>query len=66
MVGGAEWLFGLMEKDGRLQNLEQVMRYVMYKYTGKEYGVKELDLSIFNIRDFSDLTSVWKFKIDIM
>ena len=24
----------------------------------KEYGVKELDLSIFNIRDFSDLTSV--------
>lgn len=58
MVGGTEWLFGLMEKDGRLQNLEQVMRYVMYKYTGKEYGVKELDLSIFNIRDFSDLTSV--------
>lgn len=58
MVGGAEWLFGLMEKDGRLQNLEQVMRYVMYKYTGKEYEVKELDLSIFNIRDFSDLTSV--------
>lgn len=58
MVGGAEWLFGLMEKDGRLQNLEQVMRCVMYKYTGKEYGVKELDLSIFNIRDFSDLTSV--------
>lgn len=58
MVGGAEWLFGLMEKDGRLQNLEQVMRYVMYKYTGKEYGVKELDHSIFNIRDFSDLTSV--------
>ena len=58
MVGGAEWLFGLMEKDGRLQNLEQVMRYVMYKYTGKEYGVKEFDLSIFNIRDFSDLTSV--------
>ena len=58
MASGAEWLFGLMEKDGRLQNLEQVMRYVMYKYTGKEYGVKELDLSIFNIRDFSDLTSV--------
>lgn len=57
MVSGAEWLFGLMEKDGRLQNLEQVMRYVMYKYTDKDYGVKELDLSIFNIRDFSDFTS---------
>ena len=57
MVSGAEWLFGLMEKDGRLQNLEQVMRYVMYKYTGKEYGVKELDFSIFDIRDFAEVTS---------
>lgn len=65
MVSGAEWLFGLMEKDGRLQNLEQVMRYLMYKYTGKEYGVKELDLSIFNIRDFSDFTSAGlKVKVD--
>lgn len=52
MVSGAEWLFYLLQKDGNLQNLEQVMRYVMYKYTGKDYGVKELDLSIFDIRDF--------------
>lgn len=57
MVSGAEWLFYLMQKDGKLQNLEQVMRYVMYKYTGKDYGVKELDLSIFDIRDFAEPTS---------
>lgn len=57
LVNGAEWLFGLMQKDGKLQNLEQVMRYIMYKYTGKDYGVKELDLSIFDIRDFAEPTS---------
>lgn len=62
MVSGAEWLFGLMEKDGRLQNLEQVMRYVMYKYTGKEYGVKELDFSIFDIKDFSEISGLGSLK----
>ena len=54
MVSGAEWLFGLMEKDEKLQNLEQVMRYIMYKYTDKDYQVTKLDSSIFSIRDFSD------------
>lgn len=62
MVSGAEWLFGLMEKDGRLQNLEQVMRYIMYKYTDKDYGVTELDLSIFNIKDFSEVSGVGSLK----
>lgn len=62
MVSGAEWLFGLMEKDGRLQNLEQVMRYVMYKYTGKDYGVKELDFSIFDIKDFSEISGLGSLK----
>ncbi len=62
MVSGAEWLFGLMEKDGRLQNLEQIMRYVMYKYTDKDYGVTELDLSIFDIKDFSEVSGVGSLK----
>lgn len=62
MVSGAEWLFGLMEKDGRLQNLEQVMRYVMYKYTGKDYGVKEPDFSIFDIKDFSEISGLGSLK----
>lgn len=52
IISGADWLFGLMQKDGKLQNLEQVMRYILYKYTGKNYGVTELDLGIFDIRDF--------------
>lgn len=57
IISGADWLFGLMQKDGKLQNLEQVMRYILYKYTGKNYGVTELDLSIFEIRDFTEFTS---------
>lgn len=52
LVDAAEWLFSLLQKDGKLQGLEQVMRYIMQKYTGKDYGVKDLDFNILDIRDF--------------
>lgn len=52
LVSGAQWLFQLMQKDSALQNLEQIMRYVLYKYTGDDYGVKELDFSIFDAKEF--------------
>lgn len=55
LVNGAEWLFGLMQKDGKLQNLEQVMRYIMYKYTGRDYGVTTFDEDIFGIRNFPEI-----------
>ena len=55
LVTGAKWLFGLLQKDARLQTLEQIMRYIMYKYTDIDYGVTELDLSIFEIKDFSKI-----------
>lgn len=47
LMSDAEWLFDLLQQDQSLQNLEMVMRYVMYKYTGRDYGVTELDFSIF-------------------
>lgn len=52
IVSGAEMLFYLLQKDSASQNLEQIMRYILYKYTGKDYGVTELDFSIFNAREF--------------
>lgn len=57
MVSGAEWLFSLMQKDPGLQTLEQVMRYIMHKYTGNDYGVNEFDFSIFNAKEFSSFTA---------
>ena len=56
LKSGATWLFGLLQKDYKLQNLEQVMRLVMQKYTGKDYGVSNLDWDIFEIPDFIDIS----------
>lgn len=55
LVTGAEWLFGLLQKDARLQTLEQIMRYIMYKYTGQDYGVTELDWKMFEIEKFTTI-----------
>ena len=49
---GAELLFGLLQKDSALQGLEKVMRYVIQKYTGRDYGVKEIDFEILDTRNF--------------
>lgn len=57
MVSGAEMLFSLMQKDSGLQNLEQVMRYILGKYANKDFGVESLDFSIFNAKDFKNVSS---------
>ena len=56
LKSGATWLFGLLQKDYKLQTLEQIMRLVMQKYTGKDYGADDLDWSIFEIPDFIDIS----------
>ncbi len=50
---GAEMLFGFLRQNPETQGLEQVMRYIMYKYTGKDYGVTEFPSGIYQIREFT-------------
>lgn len=59
IVSGAEWLFDLMQQDPNLQSTEQIMRYVLYKYTGKDYGVTSLDFGIFNAKDFNSVNMMY-------
>lgn len=47
LVTGAELLFRLLGSNERTQIYETVMRYILYRLTGKSYGVTSLDLSIF-------------------
>ena len=58
LISGAEMFFYLLQKDAESQNLEQIMRYVLYKYTGRDYGVTELDLSIFDAKELKAISSL--------
>ena len=53
LVSGAEMLFYLLQKDSRLENMETLMRYALYLYSGKDFGVTNIDTNIFAIRDFT-------------
>lgn len=57
LKSGAELLFELLQKDPNTQNLEDIMRYILYKYTGKNYGVTEFDFSIFDAKEFRTVGS---------
>ena len=56
LVNGSDLLFHLLQKDQNLQNMETIMRYALYKYSGTSYGVTELDGSIFDIQEFIEVS----------
>lgn len=58
LESGAEILFYLLQKDSNLENMELIMRYALYLYSGKEkdYGVTSLDGSIFEISNIVSIS----------
>jgi len=54
LVTGAELLFKLLGSNQRTQIYETVMRYILYRLTGRSYGVTSLDLSIFGTDSFNN------------
>ncbi len=44
--------FEFLSRSSTTQAMENIMRYVLYKYTGKSYGVTEFDISLFEIKNF--------------
>lgn len=60
-----EMLFDLLSVNEESQSLEETMRYLLYIYTGKSYGVTTLDFSIYEPTEFKEVsftTSFNKFK----
>lgn len=58
LVSGAEMFFALLQKDSTSQNLENIMRYALYKYTKNNYGVTSFDFSIFDAEEFSTVDEI--------
>ena len=47
IISGAQIIFYLLEKDSSSQNLEQILKYALYLYSGRDYGVTNLNWSLF-------------------
>lgn len=50
-----EMLFDLLSVNEESQSLEETMRYLLYIYTGKSYGVTTLDFSIYEPTEFTSI-----------
>lgn len=52
-----EWLFEMLEENERTVELADIMRYLLYKSEGIDYGVTELDSNIFSLNDFVSIST---------
>ena len=47
ILGAASWLFDILEGNEETADMVDLTKYLLYKASGKDYGVKEFDFSIF-------------------
>lgn len=51
----AQWLFGIIENNESTADMLDLIKYLLYKATGRDYGVTEFDFSAFDARYFNTI-----------
>ena len=63
-LDGGEIMFILMDRDVENELLCQLTKYVLYKMTGHNFGVKEIDGTTLRITGFSTITGLYGDSIE--
>ena len=50
----SSWLFEILENNSKTSDMVDLTKYLLYKTTGKSYGVKKYDFSTYEDTDFSN------------
>ena len=51
LENGAEMLFDLLESSEYTRDLVDIMRYIMYRYSGNNYGITSFNFSVFDLEE---------------
>lgn len=51
IISAKEWLFDALESNADTAQMLDLTKYLMYKATGKSYGVTTFDFSVYNLQD---------------
>ena len=51
----SSWLFEILENNTSTQDMVDLTKYLLYKATKKDYGVKEYDFSVYSPSELSDM-----------
>lgn len=52
-----KWLFTMMDNNDKTKNMVELTKYLLYKATGEDYGVTEMDLAYITIMDETNSVS---------
>lgn len=55
----SSWLFEIIQTNESTADMIDLVKYLLYKATGRNYGVKEYDFEEYNASAFSGLTEVY-------
>ncbi len=50
----SSWLFEILDNSSKTSDMVDLTKYLLYKTTGKSYGVKKYDFSTYEDNEFSD------------
>lgn len=51
----SSWFFEILEKNPDTVNMVDLTKYLFYKATGKDYGIKEFDFSVYDVSKFNNI-----------
>lgn len=53
-----QWLFEILEEGDKTKDMVDLTKYLLYKVTGKSYGITEFDFSIYDPDNFQSLDGI--------
>ena len=53
IYSATQWLFDILENNEKTSDMLDLVKYLLYKATDKNYGVDSFDYSLFNLDDFN-------------
>lgn len=56
ILSATEWLFEMLEEGPKTANMVDIVKYLLYKATGEDYGVTTFDTSIFDLSKFENIS----------
>lgn len=60
-----EWLWEILEEGDKTKDMVDLTKYLLYKVTGKNYGITEFDFSIYDPANFQSLDGQYGGKSNI-
>ena len=58
VMSAPDWLFDLIKENEKTVDMLDITKYLLYKASGKDYGVTEFDFSVFDPANFKTVSGI--------